>query len=176
MTLFAIVLARLEEVGVRCSLIGAEALALRGASRATLDRDLLTTDLRTLDAAIWAPLADSGAEVDVRRGDADDPLAGVVRFRAEGERPVDLIVGRNEWQTRILDRSEILDLGEVRVAVPRAADLVLLKLFAGGPQDSWDIAQLLADAERAALVAEVDSRIGELPDDAHRLWRRILDG
>lgn len=176
MTLFAVVLARLDEVGIRCSLIGAEALALRGASRATLDRDLLTTDHRALDAAIWAPLADSGAEVDVRRGDDDDPLAGVVRIRAGNERPVDLIVGRYDWQTRVLDRSEILDLGEVRVAVPRAADLVLLKLFAGGPQDAWDIAQLLSDDQRAVLISEVDSRIGELPDDSRRLWRNILDG
>lgn len=176
MTLLAKVLARLDGAGIRCGLIGAEALALRGASRATLDRDLLTTERRALDAAIWMPLADAGAEVDIRPGDEDDPLAGVIRFRAVGERPVDLIVGRHSWQSRILDRSEILDLGEARVHVPRAADLVLLKLFAGGPQDAWDIAQLLADEDRDDLIAEVDSRIADLPEDAFRLWRKILAG
>jgi hypothetical protein len=35
-----------SEAAPRCARIGAEALALRGASRATLDRDLLTTDAR----------------------------------------------------------------------------------------------------------------------------------
>lgn len=176
MSLLAEVVARLDEHEIRCSLIGAEALALRGASRATLDRDLLATDRRVLDAALWSPLVDAGADVEIRRGDHDDPLAGVVRFRADGERPVDLIVGRHEWQTRLLERSEMLDLGETRVAVPRSSDLVLLKLFAGGPQDAWDVAQLLAGDDRALLVAEVNERIGDLPDDAGHLWRRVLDG
>lgn len=176
MNLLAEVVTRLDARGIRCSLIGAEALALRGASRATLDRDLLTTDRRVLDAALWAPLVASGAEVEIRRGDGEDPLAGVVRFLAEGERPVDLIVGRQAWQTRILERSEILDLGEVRVAVPRSSDLILLKLFAGGPQDAWDVAQILADDDRALLVTEVEVEIGDLPDDARHLWSKILAG
>jgi len=176
MSLLGEVVARLDEREIRCSLIGAEALALRGASRATLDRDLLTTDRRVLDAALWAPLVDAGAEVEIRRGDGEDPLAGVVRFLAEGERPVDLIVGRHDWQTRILERSEILDLGEVRVAVPRSSDLILLKLFAGGPQDAWDVAQILADDDRDLLISEVDDKIGDIPDEAYRLWLKILAG
>ena len=174
MSLLAEVVERLESKGIRCALIGAEALALRGSSRATLDRDLLTTDPRALDAALWIPFSASGAQFDIRRGDAEDPLAGVVRFLAEGERPVDLIVGRHAWQSRILERAEVLDLGEVRVAVPRTADLILLKLYAGGPQDAWDVAQLLADDDRAALVAEVEGRAADLPDDSRQLWRKIL--
>lgn len=176
LNLLATVVAKLDERGILCALIGAEALALRGVSRATADRDLLVTDLGALDAALWSSLNGEGAEVEIRRGEADDPLAGVVRFRAEGDRPVDLIVGRHEWQTRLLERSEILDLGDVRVAVPRSADLVLLKLFAGGPQDAWDIAQLLADEDRLSLVREIEGRIRELPEEARRLWQKILAG
>jgi hypothetical protein len=97
-----------------------------------------------------------------------------VRFTAEGERPVDLIVGRYEWQTRILERSEVLDLGELRIPVPRPADLILLKLHAGGGQDAWDIAQLLAGGGRVSLVAEVEMRLEELPPEARVLWKRIL--
>lgn len=62
-------------------------------------------------------------EVEVRLGDFEDPLAGVIRFRFGNERPVDLIVGRHPWQTSLLERSELLDIGELRVAVPRSADL-----------------------------------------------------
>lgn len=93
MSLLFAVVDRLDRAGIRCALIGAEALALRGVSRATLDRDLLTTDGRALDAALWTPLVDTGTNFEVRRGDADDPLAGIVRFRAEGEGRADPHLG-----------------------------------------------------------------------------------
>lgn len=174
MSLLVDVVNQLEKSGIRCALIGAEALSLRGASRSTLDRDLLTTDPRALEEALWTPLLQAGTRCEIRRGDAEDPLAGVVRFSAEGERPVDLIVGRYKWQTRILERSEVLDIGELRIPVPHPADLILLKLHAGGGQDAWDIAQLLAGDGRMSLVAEVEMRLDGLPPEARVLWKRIL--
>src|SRR6059036_2303956 len=63
---------------------------------------------------------------------------------------------------------------EVSVPVATAADLVLLKLYAGGPQDAWDVEQLLAGPGRAALVAEVDAALGTPPEDSRRLWARIV--
>lgn len=174
MTLLAQVVERLRERRIPCALIGAEALALRGVSRATADRDLLATDLHALEPALWAGLGGPGVRLEIRRGDADDPLAGVVRFGADGERPVDLIIGRGDWQSRILHRAPQLDLGEVTVAVPGAADLILLKLYAGGPQDAWDIAQLLHADDRGAFIGEVEERLEELPADCRRLWERLL--
>lgn len=176
MSLLVAIAEHLERQGVACCLIGAEALAIRGASRSTIDRDLLTTDRRVLAPSFWDPPSFPGAELDVRTGDADDPLAGVVRFRAGAERPVDLIVGRHGWQDEILARAEPMRIDAATIAVPRAADLILLKLFAGGPQDAWDIAQLLADSQRAAYAAEVESRLADLPEDARQLWRRLVAG
>lgn len=176
MSLLGRVVERLDAAGIRCALIGADALALRGASRATLDRDLLTTDVRALDEAVWAPLRSAPIELDLRIGDPDDPLAGVVRFAATDERPVDLVVGRFGWQQRIVEEAEPLDVDGARVGVPSAADLVLLKLYAGGPQDAWDVEQLLLGGGRAAVVAEVERRVAELPPDARSLWREILAG
>jgi len=174
MSLLASVASHLHRKGVACALIGAEALAIRGASRSTLDRDLLVTDRRVLVASFWEPPPFPGAELDVRAGDADDPLAGVVRFRAEAERPVHLIVGRPGWQDEILRRAEPMRIDAATIAVPRTADLILLKLFAGGPRDAWDIAQLLADPQRAVHVSEVESRLADLPADARELWRRLV--
>ncbi|MEO7794121.1 MAG: hypothetical protein ABIV06_05050 [Thermoanaerobaculia bacterium] len=176
MSLLAEVARRLQQGQIRCALIGAEALSLRAASRSTLDRDLLTTDPRSLDAALWQPLIDAGIHCEIRRGDAEDPLAGVVRITAADERPVDLIVGRHSWQTRILERSELLDLGDVVLPVPRASDLILLKLFAGGGQDAWDVAQLLAGEGREEVAAEVQQQLADLPADSRLLWKRILAG
>ncbi|MEO8274825.1 MAG: hypothetical protein ABI639_01315 [Thermoanaerobaculia bacterium] len=176
LTLLARVVGRLAERGIPCALIGAEALALRGVSRATADRDLLATDLAALDDALWRELGETGVRVEVRRGDPDDPLAGVVRFDADEDRPVDLIIGRHAWQTRILQRSPLVDLEDVAIAVPSAADLVLLKLYAAGPQDAWDVAQLLNADDRETLIREVAARLGELPADCRDLWEKLLPG
>ena len=58
----------------------------------------------------------------------------------------------------------------------QAADLVLLKLYAGGLQDAWDVQQLLARPFREDLIREVESRLSELPARCQELWRKILRG
>lgn len=79
MTLLALVSRTLDSRGVAHAVIGATALAVHGVSRATADIDLLATDPACLDPALWAEVAATGARSDIRRGDVDDPLAGVVR-------------------------------------------------------------------------------------------------
>src|SRR5438552_7153180 len=96
-----------------------------------------------LEPTSWSALTAASVDVQIRRGAADDPLAGVVRFRAPDETPIDLVVGRSAWQASVLSRAVETEIESVRVLVARAADLILLKLYAGGPQDAWDIEQLL---------------------------------
>jgi len=148
-------------------------MAAHGVSRSTLDIDLLVTDASCLDGAVWEALAREGVPLTVRRGDAEDPLAGVVRLGGAPEASVDLVVGRFPWQAHVVERAVESSLEGVRVPVARAADLILLKLYAGGPQDAWDVEQLLAGPARATLVAEVEAALGALPEDARRLWARI---
>ena len=71
----------LSSAGVAFCLVGGHALAARGYPRFTIDIDLLTTDTRALDRDLWRPLENAGATIEVRRGDDDDPLAGVVHVR-----------------------------------------------------------------------------------------------
>ena len=59
--------------------------------------------------------------------------------------------------------------GVLPVADP--ADLILLKLYAGGSQDLWDIEQLLAAAQPSAALAEiVDARLAAAPAALRALW------
>jgi len=109
--------------------------------------------------------------VEVRRGDASDPLAGVARITSPGERTIDLIVGKSAWQRDLIARSTPVRIGRAAIPVVAAADLILLKLYAGGPQDVWDIDQLL-DRD-ASLLAAVDAGLGALPADCAPLWSRI---
>jgi hypothetical protein len=154
------------------AVIGAAALAAHGVARATVDLDLLAIDPACLEARIWEELRSTGVHVEIRHGDEQDPLGGVVRFAAADERTVDLIVGKHAWQRELLARSTPMRMGGSAIPVVRAADLILLKLYAGGPQDAWDVDQLL-DLD-LMLAAEVEERLGALPAECAELWRRIL--
>jgi hypothetical protein len=155
------------------ALIGAAALAVHGVSRSTVDQDLLVLDTRVLDAPFWVPLERRMA-VDIRRGDMEDPLAGVVRIRRDGERDVDVVVGRHAWQQDVLRRAGAI--GDQPLRVVEAADLILLKLYAGGSQDRWDIEQLLALDTTGHAARVVDERISALPERSREVWRSVRLG
>jgi hypothetical protein len=154
------------------AVIGASAMATHGVGRSTLDQDLLVVEPACLQPALWTALRDSGVTVEIRKGDAFDPLAGVVRFEEERQLPVDLVVGKFAWQREVLERAVTAPDG---VPVVSAADLILLKLYAGGPQDAWDIQQILATDDRETLISEVDEKVSALSSEAAALWRKILE-
>ena len=172
MSLLEEIRATLDAAGIHHALIGALALSAYGVNRATLDLDLFTTDISCLMPEFWADLRSRGVAVEVRKGDLTDPLAGVVRFQAPGEGPIDVVVGKFAWQTRVLERAEPIG----GTLVVRAADLVLLKLYAGGLQDAWDVQQLLARPFREELIREVESRLSDLPARCQVLWKKVLQG
>ena len=62
---------------------------------------------------------------------------------------------------------------DLDLLVVAASDLVLLKLYAGGPQDAWDIDQLLN--VDPGIAAQVEAGLGSLPADCADLWRSILE-
>ena len=163
------VIAYLESRGVPCALIGGVALGVHGIARATLDVDLLVGDPAVLQLEFWAGRRALGTP-EIRRGDAEDPLAGVARF-ARREEPVDILVGRGVWTRKILARRRHVRLGRVALPVVDRADLVMLKLFAGGPQDLLDV-QLLLAADAGELAAAVRSRLREAPPSVRRQWMR----
>jgi hypothetical protein len=168
------VLRVLDRLGARYALIGGYAIAARGFARSTIDLDLLTTDSRVLDPSTWSDLAADGADVDCRRGDADDPLAGVTRIELPDSLPVDVIVARWKWQEAVVCRAEPVSIGSIRLPVPLASDLILLKLTAGGALDLRDAAALLAAGDRQALMVEVERRLPEVRPDATDAWRQVL--
>jgi hypothetical protein len=172
--------ARLAERGVPARVIGAGALAVHGVSRATRVLDLLVVDAAILRPAWWADLDLPGFVIDVRRGDVDDPLLGVVRIEAEDDdedpgEQLDLVVTPGAWSRAILERPATdLRTGESPLPVVSPADRILLKLYAGGPGDGWDIDALLAVApHRDALVREVAGGVDALPPRCARMWTRL---
>ena len=164
----------LESVGARYALIGAHAMAARGYPRSTVDVDFLTADHRVLDPAIWTEITRGGGTVDPRRGDADDPLAGVVHILLADGSDVDVVLARWQWEAAVIDRAERMRIAGVEIPVARTGDLILLKLAAGGYLDQRDAAALLATGDRAELVREVEAHIDSVRPDIRPAWRELL--
>jgi hypothetical protein len=163
----------LESMGALYAVIGGQAVAMRGHPRLTVDYDFLTTDRRVFDLDAWSSLQEKGATIDVRKGDPDDPLAGVVHIALE-EREADVVVAKWKWELAVIERAERLTLQGVQVPVPRTSDLILLKLSAGGYLDLQDVHALLHAGDREQLTREVDQFIGALSADARESWKRIV--
>jgi hypothetical protein len=148
-------------------------MAARGYPRFTVDIDLLTTDTRVLDGATWVGLIASGASVDPRRGDVDDPLAGVVHIVLPDGADIDLVVGRWAWERAVIARAEPLAVLGGTLPVPPVSDLILLKLAAGGHLDLHDAAALLTLGDRDRVHREVEAHIGEVYPDVRALWQDL---
>jgi hypothetical protein len=172
--LLELVVSALESIGAPYAVIGGQAVAMRGHPRLTVDYDFLTTDRRVFEREVWARLEECGAIIDVRKGDPDDPLAGVVHITLREERDADVIVAKWKWEQGVIERAERLLLQGTSVPIPRTADLILLKLAAGGYLDLQDVYALLHAHDREQLIQEVDQRIGALPTEAQASWKRIL--
>ncbi len=170
MKLLARVVSKLERMGAPCALIGGVALAFHGIDRATEDVDLLATEPSILDSSLWEDLRSEGIIVGVTEGDHDDPLRGVVRI--DSAEVIDIIVTRGRWQDDVLARRlDRVILGE-RIPVVDAADLILLKIDAGGLVDFLDIELLVR--HDPSLRAIVETRLEKLPRRIRLAWRDFI--
>ena len=164
----------LDALGTPWALIGGHAMAARGYPRFTVDVDLLTADPRVLAPELWAHLRAAGATVDPRRGDADDPLGGVVHILLADDSDIDVVLAKWEWEAQLIARAEPMRIGEGEIRVPRTADLILLKLAAGGHLDLHDAAALLRLGDRAAVVRDVEARLDQVRPDVRAAWRALV--
>lgn len=164
----------LASIGAPYALIGGRAVAVRGYPRMTLDYDFLTSDSRILEPGIWQTLEAEGVQVDRRRGEFDDPIAGVVHITFEDGVEADVLLAKWKWEAEILERAEPLDLGGAIVPVPITSDLILLKLAAGGPIDLQDVIALVT-MDRARLMSEVDEKVHRVLPDVSDAWQFVKD-
>ena len=140
------VVTALDRLAIPYALIGGLAVAARGAVRATRDVDLLVALPVQEALSLEQSMRDHGFQTAFHRGSADDPVAGVLRLAipaAGAEVKCDVLFVSRPWQTQAVRNATAVDLGSFAVKIAQPADLFLLKLHAGGPQDLIDAAQLL---------------------------------
>jgi hypothetical protein len=163
----------LESIGVPYALTGGYALAMRGYPNLTIDFELLTIDRRVLESGIWDGAKASGARVEIREGDADDVLAGIVRVTVDSQRYVDVFVSKATSAMMMINRAERMPVVDVSVPVLRASDLLLDKLADANYSDLLDAHLLFAATNRAQLIREVEEHIAEVRPDVSEEWNRI---
>lgn len=123
------------------ALIGGFAVSAWGVPRATQDIDFAVA-IGAADPQVLAMFLDGHYET----GDADDPLRGVIHTSIQaGATPVSLqLIFFPSALTEITFRHvESLSVLEHVVPVVSWQALILLKLYAGGPQDTLDAQQIL---------------------------------
>ncbi len=124
------------------ALIGGFAVSAWGIPRATHDVDFALA-LGVSDAAALSRFI----QKEFLPGEPDDPLRGVFRTNISvGDQsvPVQLIVLPTRWHAIVFQDVEVLDVFQCAVPVVSWKALILLKLYAGGPQDLLDAQQILA--------------------------------
>lgn len=140
------VLSRLEEARTQgllgaYALIGGFAVAAWGVPRATQDIDFAVA-IGTKDPGTLATFMGGQCE----SGGPDDPLRGVIRATvtaAGGSVPLQLVFLPLVFTNAIFQHVETLSIMTHTAPVVRWDMLVLLKLYAGGPQDVLDARQIL---------------------------------
>lgn len=136
----------LEAAGLNPILIGALAMAVHNYPRQTEDLDLaVALDPRRLQA-LEEELAKTGWAVELSPPDPQDPLGGVVTIRAPDALPVQVVNFDNSpsggFPALVRDAARS-SLAGLRFKVVSVIDLILFKLYAGGPKSEQDILELL---------------------------------
>ena len=158
------ILARLETARDRgllrdYALIGGFAVSAWGVPRATRDFDFAVA-IGSVDPQALATFLGGRYE----RGDDDDPLRGVIHASLEiGSEVISLqlIMLPPAWTEVTFRHVETILIMDRAVPIVSWEVLVLLKVYAGGPQDQLDARQILevrrprpGDLQRIAEIAE----------------------
>jgi hypothetical protein len=151
------------------ALIGGFAVSAWGVPRATQDFDFAIAINRGSAQGLTTFL---GAQYDV--GGSEDPLEGVVHgaIEAEGQSiPLQLVVFPTVFTELVFGHVEPLSVFGRIVPVVSWQVLILLKLYAGGPQDRLDARQILKvrhtrrdDLKGIAEMAEAVGLLAEWTD------------
>jgi len=123
------------------ALIGAYAASAWGVVRATRDIDILIEIKKEEIERISSELRKKSFQAEIRFGDPEDPLVGVIKLNfktKEGDESIDLILGIKKLPKNIFQRTINLTIFEQIIPVVSPEDLVLMKLLAGSPLDIQD--------------------------------------
>jgi hypothetical protein len=143
----------LTSLGLRWYLFGAQAAILYGVARLTADVDV-TVDAAALPSAVLVDrLAAAGFELRVLDAERFVERTRVLPLLHTRSRlPLDVVLAGPGLEELFLSRVEERRVGDLRVPVASAEDLIAMKILAGRSKDVDDVATILRarpiDSER----------------------------
>lgn len=146
---------------------GAQAVAVRGAPRATQDVDVTVQVDRAGLRALVTRLGQHG--ITHRYPEIADELlkrGAVLPLCHPSGMEVDLVIAGSGLESLALSRASLEDLDGVTVPVAHATDLVVMKILAGRGKDLDDVRALLASgdpdlAEVRSLLSQLEHALGQ---------------
>ena len=158
----------LAREGVDYAVIGALAAAVYGAIRASADADALVSLTVARLSRLSQVFKKKGFTVELRRGDAEDPIPAMLVIGDKHQNRVDLLGGLRGLDPHTLSRTVDVPFSGATLRVVSREDFIAMKCFAGGPQDLEDARIALRAAEQLDLdlLRKVARRFGRPAADA----------
>jgi hypothetical protein len=165
-------LTQFDDQGV---IIGGVAVSLLGAPRYTVDVDaVFLLSLKDIPKLL-VEAAKLGIEPRI-----SDPVAfahksrAVLLRHAASGTDIDLSLGFLPFEVELVERSKMVEIGQILLRLPTPEDLIIMKAFAHRPKDLMDIQSIVAshpdlDKERIRFWVEQFGEALEMPD----LWETI---
>jgi len=144
--------------GIPYAVIGAMAAAVHGVVRASLDADAVISAHLATGRELQREFGQKGFGVQLRIGDADDPIPALLEVTDPFANRVDLLIGLRGMEPATMERAAEVTLSGFTLKVIGREDFVAMKAHAGGPVDLAD-ARAVIEANPAELDRELVCRI-----------------
>lgn len=141
------------------AVIGALAASLHGAGRASLDADLVVSGTEMEGTRIDEALKRAGLTSELRRGDLEDAIPGLVRVSDSFGNQVDILLGIRGLDPKAFTRTVEVPLEGTRLRFVGREDFIAMKVAAGGPIDLVDAENAIA-ADPKSLDVELLRKLG----------------
>lgn len=141
------------------AVIGALAASLHGAGRASLDADLVVSSSIMEGTRIDEALKRAGLTTELRRGDLEDAIPGLVRVSDSFGNQVDVLLGIRGLDPEAFSRTVEVPLEGTRLRFAGREDFIAMKVAAGGPIDLLDAENAIA-ADPKSLNVELLRSLG----------------
>ena len=166
--LFLDVVEVLQHEGIAYAAIGAFALSVHGAVRATTAVDALLSTTPQQLATLGTVFERAGFATEIRRGDPQDPVAGMLILGDIQHNRVELLGGLRGMDPAIFSRTVEVPFRGLSLRFVGREDLIAMKCFAGTPQD-------LLDAQSAYRSAQGPLDLDLLRAVTRRFGREAAD-
>lgn len=146
------------------AVIGAMAASFHGVVRASLDADaILSMTVQSL-TPLQNHFKKAGFKTTLRKGNFEDPIAGVLAVSDVHDNRVDLLVGIKGFDPDAFIRAKSASFQGTKLRMIGLEDFIAMKIFAGGVQDASDAQKAIAvsaDSLDRPLLEKLVRRYGK---------------